>query len=79
MQSSFAFSGHDDIAHWHRLLAPLRRSVELLPPRPPVGQLVKSMIGGRTRDAVSQAAYGWFAPIGRRGVSPGRRRGKSAR
>jgi endonuclease-3 len=53
----FGFSGHDDIARWHRLLSPLRARVELLPPRSPAGQLVKSMISGRTRDAVSQAAY----------------------
>jgi endonuclease-3 len=57
VQSCFAFSGHDDIARWHRLLAPLRRSADPLPRRSPVGQLVKSMISGRTRDAVSQAAY----------------------
>ncbi|MBX3565492.1 MAG: endonuclease III [Sphingomonas sp.] len=57
MQSSFGFNGHDDIARWQAALAPLLRHAELLPPRRPLGQLIKSMISGRTRDAVSQAAY----------------------
>ena len=58
MQSSFAFRGRDDLLRWHRMLAPLREHSGRLPRRRPIGQLVKSMISGRTRDAVSQAAYG---------------------
>lgn len=57
MQSSFVFRGSDDLLLWHRTLAPLRDHVRFLPRRKPVGQLVKSMISGRTRDAVSRAAY----------------------
>lgn len=57
MQSSFAFRSRDDLLLWHRRLTPLRERVRPHPARRPVGQLVKSMISGRTRDAVSQAAY----------------------
>ncbi len=57
MQSGFGFYGHDDLARWQRALAPLLGLVAQRPPRPPIGQLVKSMISGRTRDAVSLAAY----------------------
>jgi len=46
-----------DIRLWRNRLAPLLTGIGMLPPRRPVGQLVKSMISGRTRDAVSQAAY----------------------
>lgn len=46
-----------DIRLWRKTLAPLLKGAELLPRRRPVGQLVKSMISGRTRDPVSQAAY----------------------
>lgn len=53
MQVAFAFAAAD-IAGWYAKLGPVaiprhRRS--------PVGQLVKSMISARTRDAVSTAAY----------------------
>lgn len=53
MQIAFAFAAAD-IAGWYAQLGPVaiprhRRS--------PVGQLVKSMISARTRDAVSTAAY----------------------
>jgi endonuclease-3 len=53
MQVAFAFAAAD-IAGWYAQLGPVaiprhRRS--------PVGQLVKSMISARTRDAVSTAAY----------------------
>lgn len=53
MQVAFAFAAAD-IAGWYAKLGPVaipRRR------RSPVGQLVKSMISARTRDAVSTAAY----------------------
>lgn len=56
MQLGFGFLG-SDIVRWREQLAPLLRGIEPLPPRRPVGQLIKSMISGRTLDAVSQAAY----------------------
>ena len=46
-----------DIARWQELLAPLCRDVDLTTRRKPIGQLVKSLISGRTRDAMSLAAY----------------------
>jgi endonuclease-3 len=57
MQPGFGFNGHDDLARWHRALTPIRALAGQLPRRPPIGALVKSMISGRTRDAVSLAAY----------------------
>jgi endonuclease III len=57
MQSGFGFSGHNDVARWHGMLAPVRAAAGPLPLRPPIGALVKSMISGRTKDAVSLAAY----------------------
>jgi endonuclease-3 len=57
MQSGFGFSGHDDILRWHKALAPVRALAGPLPRRSPIGALIKSMISGRTRDAVSLAAY----------------------
>lgn len=57
MQTGFGFSGHDDITRWHSMLAPVGATTEPLPLRPPIGALVKSMISGRTKDAVSLAAY----------------------
>lgn len=57
MQSGFGFSGHDDILRWQKMLAPVRVLAGPLPRRSPIGALVKSMISGRTRDAVSLAAY----------------------
>lgn len=56
MQVSFGFNGHDDIARWRRALL-ASGPPKLWTRRKPVGQLVKSMISGRTRDAVSLAAY----------------------
>jgi endonuclease-3 len=57
MQSGFGFCGHDDIQRWQRALEPIRASAGPLPRRSPIGALVKSMISGRTRDAVSLASY----------------------
>lgn len=57
MQPGFGFYGHDDLARWQAALAPLRALVEAGPRRSPIGQLVKSMISGRTHDAISLAAY----------------------
>ncbi|MBC9034695.1 endonuclease [Sphingomonas sp. JC676] len=50
------FFGRGDLEHWRAGLAVLGTA---LPPRrrKPVGQLVKSLISGRTRDPVSLAAY----------------------
>lgn len=56
MQGQFAFVSND-IARWRSRLTPLLADVQALPRRTPVGQLVKSLISGRTRDAVSLAAY----------------------
>lgn len=57
MQARFGFCGHDEVARWHRALLPTLIGVPPLPQRKPIGALVKSMISGRTRDAVSLAAY----------------------
>lgn len=57
MQGQFAFVS-DDITRWRARLAPLLADVYALPRRTPAGQLAKSLISGRTRDAVSLAAYG---------------------
>jgi endonuclease-3 len=57
MQSGFGFTGHDDILRWQKALAPVCALAGPLPRRSPIGALVKSMISGRTRDAVSLAAY----------------------
>lgn len=50
------FFGQGDLNRWRAALAPLDAQ---LPPRrrKPIGQLVKSLISGRTRDPVSLAAY----------------------
>lgn len=56
MQQSFDFVA-GDIAQWRDKLAPLLDGVDLTTRRKPIGQLVKSLISGRTRDAVSLAAY----------------------
>lgn len=56
MQGHFAFVSND-IARWRLRLTPLLADVGELPRRTPAGQLVKSLISGRTRDAVSLAAY----------------------
>ncbi len=57
MQGQFDFGGKGDIARWKAQLTPLLDDIELQPRRRPIGQLVKSMISGKTRDPVSQAAY----------------------
>jgi endonuclease-3 len=56
MQGQFAFVSND-IARWRSRLTPLLADVQALPRRSPTGQLVKSLISGRTRDAISLAAY----------------------
>jgi endonuclease III len=56
MQMAFGF-GASDYARWQMRLAPVRAPLTLLPPRRPLDQLAKSMISGRTRDAVSQRAF----------------------
>ncbi|MEP9358829.1 endonuclease III [Sphingomonas sp. KR3-1] len=57
MQPGFGFFGHDDILRWQAALEPMRALAGPLPRRTPIGALVKSMISGRTQDAVSLAAY----------------------
>ncbi|NML07958.1 endonuclease [Sphingomonas sp. G-3-2-10] len=57
MQVQFGFCGHDEIARWSAALSPLVAGADQLPRRKPIGQLVKSMISGRTRDPVSLRAY----------------------
>ncbi len=56
MQQSFDFLA-GDIARWRDELAPLLDGIDLTTRRKPIGQLVKSLIRGRTRDAVPLAAY----------------------
>lgn len=46
-----------DLARWALLLRPLSPDPATLPRRTPIGQLVKSLISSRTRDAVSLPAY----------------------
>lgn len=56
MQESFAFiSG--DLVRWRALLCARFGRFLDLPRRKPIGQLVKSIISSRTRDAVSREAY----------------------
>jgi len=55
MQQSFGFIA-GDIARWRDRLIPIAQRGPL-PRRRPVGQLIKSLISGRTRDAISLAAY----------------------
>jgi endonuclease-3 len=57
MQVQFGFCGHDEIQWWQAALSPLVAGADRLPRRKPIGQLVKSMISGRTRDPVSLRAY----------------------
>lgn len=56
MQERFDFVA-SDLTRWRSRLAPLLDGITVLPRRKPVGQLVKSLISGRTKDAVSLAAY----------------------
>lgn len=51
------FFGSVEIGRWREQLNPLLDRIEPLPRRSPIGQLVKSMISGRTLDATSKAAY----------------------
>lgn len=53
MQAAFIFA-RADVAGWHARLGPVAMPSRR---RSPVGQLVKSIISARTRDAVSTAAY----------------------
>lgn len=56
MQQRFDFACAD-LDRWREALAPLLATLELLPRQSPIGALVKSVISGCTRDAVSLAAY----------------------
>ena len=56
MQERFDFVA-SDLARWRSRLVPLLDGITVLPRRKPIGQLVKSLISGRTKDAVSLAAY----------------------
>jgi endonuclease-3 len=56
MQRRFDFGGAD-ITRWRSRLKSVLDGVEMPPPRPPTGQLIKSIISARTRDEVSGAAY----------------------
>ena len=56
MQQRFDFASAD-LQRWRAALQPLLVRVELPPRRSPIGALVKSLISGRTLDAVSLAAY----------------------
>lgn len=56
MQSLFDFTTRD-VLRWHQSLLPMLADIDPLPRRKPIGQLVKSLISGRTRDPVSLAAY----------------------
>ena len=56
MQGRFDFGG-GELPRWRSMLTPLLQDIAVLPRRKPIGQLVKSLISGRTRDDVSLAAY----------------------
>jgi endonuclease-3 len=56
MQQRFDFACAD-LDRWREALRPLLATIETRPRRSPIGALVKSLISGRTRDAVSLAAY----------------------
>lgn len=56
MQYRFDFLA-GDLRRWVGLLRPLLNGIELLPRLSPEWMLVKAMISGRTRDAVSQATF----------------------
>jgi len=56
MQESFGF-GAGEIEHWRQQLTPRFGHLVDVPRRTPLGQLVKSLISSRTRDAVSLAAF----------------------
>lgn len=56
MQDRFDFGG-GELPRWRSRLIPLLEGITVLPRRKPIGQLVKSLISGRTKDEVSLAAY----------------------
>jgi len=56
MQESFDF-GAAEVLRWREKLTPSLGRLVDPPRRSPLGQLVKSLISGRTRDAVSLAAF----------------------
>ncbi len=60
MQESFGFASND-IAAWSSRLITWHGDPLPVPRRTPLGQLVKSIISGRTYDAVSAGAYGALA------------------
>jgi len=56
MQQRFDFVS-SDLERWRLALRPLLKGVVLLPRQRPIDALIKSLISGRTRDAVSGEAY----------------------
>lgn len=56
MQTSFSF-GAGDLADWRARLSAVDPVTLPAKRRRPIGQMIKSLISGRTRDAVSLAAY----------------------
>ena len=56
MQDSFDFAA-PEIARWRARLTPSLGRLVDPPRRPPLRQLIKSLIGSRTKDAVSLAAF----------------------
>ena len=56
MQPAFDFA-RNDLSRWLGLLKAASGDPLPVPRRTPLGQLIKSMLSGRTRDAVSKAAY----------------------
>lgn len=74
MQESFGFEDAR-IAWWRQHLSARFAPAANLPRRRPLGQLIKSLISSRTRDAVSQAAYNrlvhrWPSPVALAEASP---------
>ena len=56
MQPAFAFA-RNDLSRWLSLLVAAGGDPLPVSRRTPIGQLIKSMLSARTRDAVSKAAY----------------------
>jgi endonuclease-3 len=50
-------ASREQIDHWHSVASRRIGRVPTIPRRTPIGQLVKSLISSRTRDAVSLAAF----------------------
>jgi endonuclease-3 len=74
MQESFGF-GAGEIGRWREQLTRRFGPLAAVPRRTPIGQLVKSLISSRTRDAVSLAAFHrilvrWPRPGGLAAASP---------